>query len=268
MESNDEAPEAKWGLGPGPIVCTGGPASCQGYVVLINRTAEDVHPKAIAITGLELGSRQGTPPPAARVSARVGPYEHLRVPIELALDPATPPGNYKGQLSCGSQREDVVIHVLENRDLRIVPNRLTINASADETVALPVLIANLGNIEFTLPDSVSLHLEHDLEIGRHLDTALTAAGKQGFAKVLDRFVQELADSAVSAATVQFKPGGARVCAGETMQVELEIHFPANLQQRSFYRGMMKFWNARLTLDVECLGQPKATRRRQTRRRQR
>lgn len=262
MERNHEAAQqAKWVLGPGPIVCTGAPASCQGYVELINHTAEDVQPKTIAIAGLELGLGQGAAPPAARVSARLGPHERLRAPIEVVLDPATPPGSYKGQVSCGSQREDIVIHVLENWNLNIVPHRLTIKASANETVALPVLITNLGNIEFTLPNSVSLHFEHDLEIGQLLDTALMAAGRQGFAKFLDRFVEELADSAIGPATVQFKPGGARVCAGETKQVELEIHFPANLRESILYRGMMKLWNARLTLDVECLGQPKATRRR-------
>ena len=228
---------------------------------LINKSAEDVEPKALAITNLEPRSEHGRLPTAARVSVRLGPHERLRVPIEVALDAATPPGSYAGQLSCGSQREDVVINVLENWDLRIVPQRVTIKASANETVVLPVLITNLGNIELALPDSVSLHLEHDLEIGRLLDTALIAAGRQGFAKFLDRFVEELAGSAIDPATVQFKPGAVKFRAGETRQVELEIHLPPNLHENRLYRGMMKFWNARLTLDVECLGQPKATRRR-------
>jgi hypothetical protein len=256
MQRNHE-----WVLGPGPVVCTGAPASCQGFVELINRTAEEVRPKTIAITGLELGSRQGAPPLAATVSARLGPHQRLRVPIEVVLDPATRPGSYRGHLSCESQQEDIVIHVLEHSDLNIVPNRLTIKAGANETVALPVLITNLGNIEFTPPESVSLHLEHELEIGRLLDTALIAAGRQGLTKFLDRFVEELADFAIGPAQVQFKPGAVKFCAGESRQVELEIHLPENLKENRSYRGMLKFWNARLTLDVECLGQPKAMRRR-------
>jgi hypothetical protein len=226
-------------------------------VELINNTAEDVQPKTISITGLELGSGQEAPP-AVTISARLRPHERLRVPIEVILDPATRPGNYKGQLCCGSQREDIVVHVLENWDLNIVPQRLTIKGSANEKVTLTVLIANIGNIELALPDSVSVHLEHDLEIRRHLNTALIVAGRQGFAKFLDRFVEELAGFAIGPATVRFKPAG-KFRAGENRQVELEVHLPPNLHEGRFYRGMMRLWNARLTLDVECLRQPKATR---------
>ncbi len=262
MENNDRVTEAKWGLGPGPIVFTGSPASCQGYVELINNSAVDVEPEALAITGLEPGSGHGRLPTAARVSARLGPHQRLRVPIEVTLDPATPSGSYTGWLSCGSQREDVVVKVLENWDLRIVPQTVAIKASANETVALQIFITNLGNIEFTLPSPVSLYLEHDLEIGRHLSAALKAAGTEGFEKFLDRFVRELASGAVGAATVKFKPEGAGLHVGETKPVELQIHLPEDLQDNRVYRGTIKLRNARLVLEVESIVRPKAASRRQ------
>jgi hypothetical protein len=262
MENKDSATEEKWGLVSGPVVFSGEPASCQGYVELINRSAENVEPKAIAITHLELNSKQRRPPPAARVSARLGPYERIRVPIEVALDPATPPGSYTGQLSCGSQKEDVVINVLESWDLRIVPQKVTVTARAGETVVLRILIANLGNGEFALPHSVSLHLEHNLEIERHLNVALKAAGMQGFPKVLDRFLQELAGAAVGAAKVRFKPEGARFLAGESKPVELQIELPEDLQEGRLYKATIRLRNARLVLEMECIGRPKAPPRRQ------
>jgi hypothetical protein len=49
MENKDSATEEKWGLVSGPVVFSGEPASCQGYVELINRSAENVEPKAIAM---------------------------------------------------------------------------------------------------------------------------------------------------------------------------------------------------------------------------
>src|SRR5262249_10081852 len=128
--------------------------------------------------------------------------------------------------------------------------------------ALRILFTNLGNIEITLPNSISLYLEHNLEIGRHLNAALKTAGNQGFEKVLDRFVQELAQAAVSAATVQFKPEGAKFGTGETKQVELEIQLPEDLKKNRVYRGTMKFKNARLVLEVECTGAPNVSPRRQ------
>jgi hypothetical protein len=230
-------------------------------VELINRSAEDVEPKTIAITGLEIRSAPGRPP-AAKVSVRLGPHQRLQVPIEVALDPTTPPGSYTGQLSCGTQTENVVINVLETWDLRIVPQSVTITTCPGEKVSLRILFTNLGNGEVTLPNSIGLHLDHNLEIGRHLDTALKAAGNQGFEKSLDRFVQELAEAAVSAATVRFKPDGAKLRAGETKEVELEIQFPEDLKHHSVYKSTMKFKNARLGLEVECTKAPDVTPRRQ------
>jgi hypothetical protein len=183
------------------------------------------------------------------------------VPIEVALDPTTPPGRYTGQLSCGSQTEDAVIHVLGYWDLQIAPQKVTITASPGERVSLHLLFTNLGNTEVTLPRSVPLHLEHDLEINRHLDTALKAAGQQGFLKFLDRLVQELAEAAVSAATVQFRPEGTRFYSSETKEVELEIQFPKDLKCNSVYKSTLKFRNARLVLEVECTTVPAASPRR-------
>jgi hypothetical protein len=261
MRNQERVVQEKWGMGPGPIVFTGGPTSYQGYVELINSSAEELEPRAIAITDLELNSGQGRPPPAATVCARLGPYEHLWVPIEIVLDPATPPGSYTGQLSCGSQREDVVIKVPENWDLRIVPQRVTVIAGGDATVALRILITNLGNSEFTVPSPASVHLTHDLDIGRHLNTALRAAGKEGYEKFLDRFVLELAGDAVGDAIVQFKPEGAKFRTGETKPVELQIRLPDDLRTCGIYRGTMKLRNARLMLEVKCTGERKASPRR-------
>jgi hypothetical protein len=262
MEKQETVVEEKWGLGAGPIVLTGRPASCQGYVELINRSAEDVEPRAVAITGLDLGSRQRHPPAVARVSARLGPHARVRAPIEVTLDPTTPPGSYTGQLYSGSQREELVIHVLENWDLRIVPQSVTVTARPGDKLALRIAITNLGNIEFTLPNSVPLHLDHKLELIQCLNTALRAAGRQGFEKVLDRFAQELAEGVVGPATVKFKLEDPRIRAGETKQVELEIQLPDEMKSDRGYAGKMRFKNTSLRIEVECKEAPQSSPRRQ------
>src|SRR5262249_4084893 len=152
---NDDGDEEKCGLGPGPIVLTGVPRSCQGYVELINRSSEVVEPKAIEITSLDPHARQKHLPPPLRASARIGPHEHLQLPIEVGLDPTVPPGSYEAQLCVGSERRDVVINVLESSDLRFVPQSLAVKAGARARVARRILVANFGNIEFTPPNSVS-----------------------------------------------------------------------------------------------------------------
>jgi hypothetical protein len=253
MENNEGEME-KCHVGPGPIVFTGVPRACQGYVELINRSAEVIEPRSIAITHLDPSARQKQLPSAIRVSVRLEPHQHLQVPIEVALDPTTPPGTYKGQLSFGSQREDVVINVLESWDLRFVPQSLAVKAGAGAKVARRILVTNCGNIEFTPPASVSVFVDQNLDFGRHLNTALKEAGNEGYQKFLDRFVRELADDAVSNATVQFKcEKASSIHPGETRQVELQIQLPEDLKMNRVYKGAMKFGNTKLLLEVECTG---------------
>ncbi len=260
IENYDRVPEEQWRLGPGPVILIGYPKSCRGHVELINKSAGSIEPKAIAITNLP-GSEQRLPP-AVRVSARLAPHQRLRVPIEMALDPTTPPGTYSAQLSCGSQKEDLVIHVLENWDLQILPHNVNIVGSTERRVAVRIFVTNLGNTEYALYGPVSLCLEHDLEIRRHLDSALRAAGKQGFEKFLDRFVQELSEAAVSEASLHFKPEQATIPPGETRAVELEIELPEDLKQNRVYKGTMKFRNAKVVLELDCTGVREGSPRRQ------
>jgi hypothetical protein len=248
-------------LGRGPIGFAGAPMSCQGYVELINESAEHVAPKAIAITKLKPDPGQGRLPAPARVSVRLGPHQRVCVPIEVALDPTTPPGSYTGQLSCGSQTEEIVVNVLENWDLRILPGSVNITASPGERVAVRVLFTNLGNTDITLPDSLPLYLEDKLEIRRYLNAALKIASNQGYEKFLDRFVEELADAAVGTATVQFKTDGAKFRSGENKQVELQVQLPEDLKKNRVYKGLMKFKNARVVLEVECTNWPDMSQRR-------
>jgi hypothetical protein len=261
MDNKERAIDEKCSLGRGPIVFAGAPTSCQGYVELINQSTEDVEPKAIAITKLEPNPGQRRLPAPARVSVRLGPHQRVCVPIEVALDPTTPPGSYTGQLSCGSQTEDIVVNVLENWDLRILPGSVNITASPGERVALRVLFTNLGNTDITLPSSLSLYLEDKLEIGRYLNAALKTASKQGYEKFLDRFVEEMAEAAVGTATVHFKTHGAKFRSGENRQVELQIQLPEDLKKNRVYKGLMKFKNARVVLEVECTESPDVSQRR-------
>src|SRR5262249_30385618 len=155
MEKNEGEIE-KCDVGRGPIVFTGVPRACQGFVELINRSAEVVEPKTIAITTLDPHARQKHLPPPMRLSARLEPHEHPQLRMEVGLDPTTPPGSYKGQLSLGSQGRDVVINVLESSDLRFLPQSLTVKAGAGAKVPRRILVANFGNIEFAPPNSVSV----------------------------------------------------------------------------------------------------------------
>ena len=69
-------------------------------------------------------------------------------------------------------------------------------------------------------------------------------------------------AAVGAAKVRFKPEGARFLAGESKPVELQIELPEDLQEGRLYKATIRLRNARLLLEMECIGRSKAPPRRQ------
>ncbi|HEY2815759.1 MAG TPA: hypothetical protein VGK44_01355 [Casimicrobiaceae bacterium] len=251
MEKTQAVVEEKWKLGSGAVVLSGRPTSCQGYVELINTSSETVEPRALAIAGLDFGVAQVRAPETARISARLAPHGRMRAPIEVALEPTTPPGNYTGQLRCGAQQEKLVIQVLESWDLRLLPQSVTVTAKPGEKFMLRTLIANLGNVELALPNSAQLPLEQKLDLGQSLNVALLAAGKQGFNQVLDRFAYALAEGAAGPATVSYGLEESRIRAGESRQVELEIRLPEEMKNGKVYTGRIRFKNALLRIEVEC-----------------
>ncbi len=266
MERKEQVSQEKWELGPGPFVLSGPPPVCEGTVELVNRSEEELELTAIAIRHIDLKSQQSPGSAAVGTFARLGPHDRSRVAMRLTLDHTTPPGRYTGELCCGSQREQVLIQVLENWDLRIVPQSVIITASPGEKLALRVLITNLGNIEFNLQNADSIYLDDDQGINRlllnTLNTAIKEAGKQGFGKFLDRFVQEWAEAVVSPATVKSQSEGRVIRPGESKEVKLEIQLPEDLKKNKVYRGRMRFKNAALVLEVECTGAPEISPRRQ------
>lgn len=241
--------EEKWGLGPGPIVLIGHPPICQGSVELINNSSERVRLRTIPLTGLDLKS---VPAPAvAKVFARLDPYDRLRAPVQVHLHQAVPPGTYAGEMLCGSQREQVVMHVLEHVSLTVKPSSIWITARPEQKVHLRLFVANLGNVNSTLQPSDVLFLEERQELGRSLTASLKDTGKAGYEKFLDRLVSELAAAGVSPAAVKISADDLEIRPGETRELKVELRVPADLKKNRTYSGRLSFKTAHLLLQVEC-----------------
>lgn len=261
MERKNELEEPKWELGPGPFVFSGCPPSCLGTVQLVNKSPDKVRVRAIQITGLDLKSVKGRGLEQANVSVRLGPHDRLSVSAQLFLDQSTPAGTYSGQLCCGSQREQVLVYVQENWDLRVIPDKLSIRARAGDKVTKLIFLTNRGNMTYSLGKVALVRLEERERTCRSLATSLTEAGKQGHSKFLDRLVHEMAESEVQPATVKIKVEENEVHPSETKEVELEIQLPQELKKNRTYKGRLALKSARLVLEIECTDGSKPTNRR-------
>ena len=249
MNEEEGMGEEKWGLGPGPIVLVGHPPICQGSVELFNKSTERVRLRTIPLAGLDLTS---VPAPAvAKVFARLDPHDRLRTSVQVHLHQTAPPGTYRGELVCGSQREQVVMHVLEHVNLSVKPSSMWITARPEQKVQLRLFVANLGNVNSTLQPSDVVYLEERQEFGRSLTASLKDAGKVGYEKFLDRLVSELAATGVSPAAAKISSENLEIQPGETREVKVELRLPAELKRNRVYWGKLSFKNAHLLLEVEC-----------------
>jgi hypothetical protein len=243
--------EEKWELGRGPVVLIGRPPVCQGFVDVINRSAERVRVRMISLAGVDLKSIPA--PVAARVFARLDPHERSRIPVQIRLHPAVSPGTYSGQLLCGSQKEPVVIHVLESERLEVNPRFLSITGRPKEKVNLRVFVTNQGNVNCTLRDVDLIYLEEKNDFCRSWTAAVKDSGKAGYEKFLDRFVSEMAAIGVNPAAVKIKSDPPEIHPGEVREVKVELRLPDNLKNNRVYSGTLVFKNVPLRLEVECNG---------------
>jgi hypothetical protein len=241
----------KWELGRGPITLVGRPPVCRGFVDIVNRSPEKVRVRTILLAGLDF--RSVPAPTTARVFVRLDPHERSRTPVQVHVHETVPPGTYTGELFCGSQKEPVVIHVLENESLDINPTSLSISGSSEQRVNLRIFVTNRGNVTYALRETDIVYLEERKEIRRSLTAALRDAGHTGYEKFLDRFVGELAATGVNPAAAKVRSENANIHPGEVREVKIELRLPDNLKKNRLYAGKLTFKNAQLLLEVECIG---------------
>jgi hypothetical protein len=251
MQMSEKRADENWTFGPGPFALSGRPPSLEGVVELINNTEQSRELTAIPLKNVALGSHRGPVPDHVTTLAQLGPRGRTRAIMRLTLDPATPPGRYEAQLGGGAQTERVLIQVLANWQLRVIPDAISVAASAGETLRLQVVFTNHGNMALELPATRSIDLDDTRGLIQLANVVAREVGKEGFTKFLDRFVHEWADDAVPPAEVQIKPRGHLIRPGETAEIELTIRLPETLKKGRTYRGKIQFKNASLSLEIEC-----------------
>jgi hypothetical protein len=179
------------------------------------------------------------------------PDERGSLPLELAIDPTTPPGEYHAELDVGGRSRRVVLQVVEVVDLTVEPRSLVIENRRGAAQRKRLLVRNDGNVPFAVGDPVTVDLREDRPRDRGLRVALEPLVRRTKPDLDELVVALLAVAreeerlgsveARADAQVEVRPG-------ETAALELELTLIDELPATRRYRGRLPV----VTRDVDVI----------------
>jgi hypothetical protein len=235
-----------------PLVLAGPPGQLTGQVDLHNpgdvnvvlRDAGLSDPNGVLTTR---SWRQSLSPLVLR------PYQECRVPLTIAVDPTTPPGEYRAELELAGWSRPVVLHVVEVFALTVRPQLFVVMNIPGQPQRKRLIVTNEGNVAFSIGDIGDVNLEDDMISNRTVRVALESWSEsvnpeiEGPVLALVRVGREgsyLADGLF----VRTLGGKVDVAPGETTAIDLEITLRTELPHNSRYRGRAPL----LTRDLEII----------------
>lgn len=229
------------------IVLIGTPSQLQGMVRLSNPGAEKLKIKTAPLR-LKGGAAEGV---LLSLGARLAAGTTAHTQATLQLDPRTPPGELHGQAMLGDEARDVVIKVLEHREVALTPDRFVLHGAPGASVTMPLLVTNVGNVPFQLPRVALVALGQVQAFEQLFHVAVARAGATGHQAALDAFAKLLHGSEVDAPKVLFGAGAGKPLApGEALETELRFELPANLARHRLYVGSFSVGRAQCTVEIE------------------
>ena len=137
---------------PPPLHLAGPPARLETVVTVENTTQE-----RLAVRGPTFHLEQG-PSVRGSASALVAPGATAAVPVTLALDPTTAPGDYPGELEVNGARRSAVLHVDEQPAVELSPRAVI---AGPGTRGVRLRLANTGNVPVPLARRVLARTRDD-----------------------------------------------------------------------------------------------------------
>jgi hypothetical protein len=225
-----------------PLVLTGPPLDLTGNVVLHN-------PGNINVVVRDAGVKDTKGVLISRPLRRALPKFVLRpdqgrsVKLKIALDANTPPGEYEVELDVAGRSLSAVLHVTEVFDIKVEPRRIVVANLAGQTQQKRLIVANKGNVAFTVGDLGTIDLKDDMIWDRALRLAV-----EPLADKADLDLEELAVAMLRVALedsyragsllVSNLSGKVKVAPGQTAAIDLELTVQEELPPNSRYRGRL------------------------------
>jgi hypothetical protein len=223
-----------------PLVLTGPPSLLAGEVELFNSSDVDVVLRDVAL--LDTGGVLVTLPPRQSLPTVVlRPHQGRRVPLSIAVDPTTPPGDYAVELTVGGDSRPVVLHVTEFFELTVQPEFLVVLNRHGEAQRRRLFVTNDGNVAFAIGDIGDVDLEDDMIAQRSARVALEPLAQvehpKGERPVLALVQLGRADEYITdGLSVRAVDGTTDLAPGETTAIELEITVRKELPKNRRFRG--------------------------------
>jgi len=169
----------------------------------------------------------------------------------LRLDPRTPPGELRGRVDVGGEEREVVIKVLEHREVGLAPDRFAIHGPPGASVQVPLHLTNLGNVPFDVPRVALVALGQANAFEQLFHTAVAEAGSGGYQAALDVFARMLQGAEVAAPKVLFGEGAGQALApGAALETTLTFELPAGLARHRLYLGSFHVGRTQCAVEIE------------------
>jgi hypothetical protein len=169
------------------------------------------------------------------------------VQVRLKLPATTPPGSYRGFVRIGEREYPAAVEVEPHVRARSHPSRLAVEATAGSEAVVDVVVANEGNVPFTVPPRSSFCLFGGDGIHHALWSALTSDPPEGKQR-LDVLLDDLADSHGGLVDVRTRATGA-IEPGAARSVALTLTFSDRLRAGHDYTGTWEPDGLRLPVGV-------------------
>lgn len=234
------------------VVLAGPPGQLTGPVDFHNRSDVDVVLREIGLN--DASGRLTSRPLRLPVSTLVlRPSQERRIQITVAVDPTTPPGDFRAELDIGARSVPVLLHVTEVFDLTVRPQSIVVLNRPGEAQRKRIILTNTGNVGFSVDAISDVDLEDDMLPDRAARVALEpcaeAAGQQIEGSVLALLrIRREGSYREAGLSVRQLGGKIDVAPGETAPIDLEITLQTDLPDGSRYRGKAPV----LTEDLEII----------------
>jgi hypothetical protein len=241
-----------------PLVLVGPPGELIGHVHLHNRTDSKVVVRGAGLRDPD--GRLPLPPTRQALGPIVlRPDQGNDVPLSVAVDPTTPPGEYAAELDLGGLSQPVVLHVTELLAVSASPGSVVVVNEAGIRQHRPVVVTNEGNVAFTLADPGAVSLREDMMSDRALRIAVDLLSRAEERADLERLAAAVLavvrQETAGELEVQLANGPIEVQPGETKAIALEIILKEQLPASGRYRGRIPILTGNVDVTVLTSGGP-------------
>jgi len=181
-----------------------------------------------------------------------------RARVRLRLDPATPPGPYRGEIRLGDLSRAVAIEIVERTEVVIRPSPLVMDAALGSKQALAAIFENRGNVPITidLTGRYPLGLEIPLTPDR-LERPVDGVEALG-ALLLGRVDRPLL---IEAGQVDIAGRSERLAPGAVATMAIDVAAPGDLAATSRYHVFAPVYANDLHIVIVTAAKSKPTPRR-------